>query len=78
MPERQDVILGGGLAGLTATYTFQQQGQDHWRVFEREDRVGGLARSISADGYLFDYGPHILFTIDDEMESLMVNWMWGP
>lgn len=71
MPERQDVILGGGLAGLTATYTFQQQGQDHWRVFEREDRVGGLARSISADGYLFDYGPHILFTIDDEMESLI-------
>jgi len=71
MPERQDVILGGGLAGLTAAYTFQQNGQDHWRVFEREDRVGGLARSQDVEGYLFDYGPHILFTIDDEMESLI-------
>jgi len=71
MPERQDVILGGGLAGLTAAYTFQQNGQDHWQVFEREDRVGGLARSQEVDGYLFDYGPHILFTIDPEMEALI-------
>lgn len=71
MRNRQDVILGGGLAGLTAAYTFQQAGQDHWRVYERESRVGGLARSIAVDGYLFDHGPHILFTIDAEMEALI-------
>jgi len=71
MRNRQDVILGGGLAGLTAAYTFQQAGQDHWRVYERESRVGGLARSIAVDGYLFDHGPHILFTIDAEMETLI-------
>jgi UDP-galactopyranose mutase len=77
MPERQDVILGGGLAGLTAAYTFQQNGQDHWRVFERDDRVGGLARSQSVEGYLFDYGPHILFTIDPEMEALIRDLLGG-
>ncbi len=71
MGERRDVILGGGLAGLTAAWTFRQAGEDGWEVFEREARVGGLARSIERDGYLFDYGPHILFTIDPEMEALI-------
>ncbi|HEX2222984.1 MAG TPA: FAD-dependent oxidoreductase [Thermoanaerobaculia bacterium] len=71
MRERQDVILGAGLAGLTAALTFRQAGEDHWQLYEREDRVGGLARSIAVDGYLFDYGPHILFTIDSEMEALI-------
>lgn len=71
MRERQDVILGAGLAGMTAAHTLRQEGEDHWQVYEREDRVGGLARSIAVDGYLFDYGPHILFTIDAEMEALI-------
>jgi UDP-galactopyranose mutase len=71
MHERQDVILGGGLAGLTAAYTFQQGGETHWQVYEKNSRVGGLARSMAVDGYLFDYGPHILFTIDTEIEALI-------
>lgn len=71
MRERQDVILGGGLSGMTAAYTFQQAGETHWQLYEKEERVGGLARSQSVEGYLFDFGPHILFTIDAEMEALI-------
>jgi protoporphyrinogen oxidase len=71
MRERQDVILGGGLSGLTAAFTLQQAGETHWQLYERESRVGGLARSTAVDGYLFDFGPHILFTIDPEMEALI-------
>jgi protoporphyrinogen oxidase len=71
MRERQDVILGGGLSGLMAAYTFQAAGEEHWQLYERESRVGGLARSTAVDGYLFDFGPHILFTIDPEIEALI-------
>lgn len=71
MRERQDVILGGGLAGMTAAWTLQQAGETHWQLYEKEERVGGLARSVAVDGYLFDHGPHILFTIDKEMEALI-------
>lgn len=56
---------------MSAAYTFQQAGQDEWQVYERESRVGGLARSKEVGGYKFDYGPHILFTIDPEMEALI-------
>jgi protoporphyrinogen oxidase len=75
MTERQDVILGAGLAGLTAAYTLQRAGEDHWQVYERESRVGGLARTMEVDGFRFDYGPHILFTIDTEMAELIREWL---
>jgi protoporphyrinogen oxidase len=56
---------------MTAAYTLQQAGESHWQLYERESRVGGLARSTAIDGYLFDFGPHILFTIDPEIEALI-------
>jgi protoporphyrinogen oxidase len=71
MPERHDVVLGAGLAGLTAAYTLQQAGEDHWLVLEKESRPGGHARSVEIEGYVFDYGPHILFTNDPDMEALI-------
>lgn len=71
MPERQDVILGGGLAGLSAAYSLQSAGQSEWQVFERNKTPGGLARTMEVDGYRFDYGPHILFTIDEEIRELI-------
>ena len=71
MSERQDVILGAGLAGLTAAYTLQELGQPDWQTYEREERVGGHARSIEVDGYLFDFGPHILFAADPEIGALI-------
>ena len=71
MTDRRDVILGAGLAGLTAAYTLAELGDPGWTVYEREERVGGHARSIAVDGYVFDYGPHILFAADPELARLI-------
>jgi protoporphyrinogen oxidase len=66
-----DVILGAGLAGLTAAYTLQELGETDWQTYELEERVGGHARSIEVDGYVFDFGPHILFAADPEIGALV-------
>ena len=71
MANRQDVILGAGLAGLTAAYTLQELGESDWQTYEREERVGGHARSVEVDGYTFDFGPHILFAADPEIGALI-------
>jgi UDP-galactopyranose mutase len=71
MRERQDVVLGAGLTGLTAALTFAEHGESDWQIYERGDRVGGHACSNVVDGYTFDYGPHILFTNDPEVGSLI-------
>jgi protoporphyrinogen oxidase len=71
VPEREDVILGAGLAGLTAALTLQEAGERNWVLLEKELRPGGHARSVEINGYVFDYGPHILFTSDERIEALI-------
>ena len=71
MSERYDVVVGAGLAGLTAAHTLQHGGEPDWIVLEKEAEPGGHARTVDVGGYLFDFGPHILFTNDAEMEALI-------
>lgn len=54
-------ILGAGPAGMAAAYKLTQAGYPVV-VVEREDRVGGLAKSIHYQGFILDLGPHRFFT----------------
>jgi len=63
------IILGAGLAGLSAAY----HTKDPYRIFEREKRVGGLCRSESHDGFTFDYAIHILYSADPYATDLIKN-----
>ncbi|MFA4991540.1 MAG: FAD-dependent oxidoreductase [Candidatus Omnitrophota bacterium] len=54
---REDIaILGGGLAGLSAAYHLK----NNYVLFEKEKELGGMARSIHKDGYIFDCDGHLL------------------
>ena len=57
--EEQVLILGAGLAGLNCARHLAAAGRPV-TVLEREDGVGGLARSFSEDGFTYDLGPHRL------------------
>ena len=62
-----NVILGAGLAGLSAAYHL---GEDY-EIFEKQDRVGGLCRSETLDGFTFDYAIHILYSNDADATGLI-------
>ena len=55
------VILGAGPAGLTAAYELCRHGVPSI-VLEQDSVVGGLARTVEHNGYLFDIGGHRFFT----------------
>ena len=57
----QVVVVGAGVAGLTAAYLLARQGAEV-AVIEREETVGGLARSFRYGEYTFDVGPHRFHT----------------
>jgi protoporphyrinogen oxidase len=68
------VVLGGGPAGLAAAYELTKHGAPV-TVVERLDRVGGLARTLSHQGCLFDIGPHRFFTKNQEVRQLFLDVM---
>lgn len=69
------VIVGAGMAGLGAAATLVRAGKQVV-VLERQDYVGGLARSVSFDGHVFDVGPHYFFLdVSDEVNGLIESCM---
>ena len=53
------MVIGAGLAGLTAAATAARAGQEV--VLVEAHRPGGRARTDSRGGYLFNQGPHALY-----------------
>ena len=58
-PTDRVVIVGAGLAGLSAALRLAAAGRDVV-VLEREDVPGGRAGLLEVDGYRFDTGPTVL------------------
>ena len=54
------VIVGGGLAGLTAAYRLKKAGFDPL-ILESSDRLGGRIYTKSKDGYSFELGATWVF-----------------
>jgi len=54
--DRQTLIIGAGLAGLSAAYHLKTS----YALFEKDSEIGGMARSAQKDGYIFDYDGHLL------------------
>jgi len=69
-------VLGAGPAGLTAAYRLTQRNVPVV-VFEADETVGGLARTVVRDGYRFDLGGHRFFTKSAEVEELWTELL-GP
>ena len=55
-------VIGSGFAGLSAAAYLAKNGF-HVDVFEKNEEVGGRARQLTTQGYVFDMGP---------------SWYWMP
>lgn len=56
------IVIGSGFAGLSAATTLSRKGFDV-TVLEKNEQLGGRARSFSSHGYTYDMGP---------------SWYWMP
>src|SRR5207248_2095949 len=63
------VVIGAGPAGLSAAYLLAKAGAPV-SVFEADDVVGGISRTVERDGWRFDIGGHRFFTKVGPVEAL--------
>ena len=56
MNDTSVVVVGGGVGGLSAACYLADGGADV-TLLEKNDRLGGLASSLTVDGFRFDTGP---------------------
>ncbi len=67
------VILGGGLTGISTAAHLRAP----WLLFEREERLGGHARTDERDGYRFDKTGHWLHLRDPGIKKLVDELLPG-
>lgn len=63
------VVIGGGLAGLTAA-AYLARGGRNVAVFERASGLGGRARTNESNGFLYNRGPHAFYRGGEGSEVL--------
>lgn len=66
------IIVGGGPAGLTAAWELNKANRPT-SVYEKDDIVGGISRTVNYKGYRFDIGGHRFFTKVKRVEK----WWWN-
>ncbi|OGR47404.1 MAG: hypothetical protein A2X34_03060 [Elusimicrobia bacterium GWC2_51_8] len=75
MIETDTLIIGGGLAGLSAAHALE--GKRAYLLCEREPRLGGLAASVKKNGFTFDYSGHLLHLRWPKTKKFILNLLDG-
>lgn len=70
MSKHDVVIVGAGIAGLTAAVHLQEKGLDV-KILEASDAVGGRIRTDIVEGFLLDRGFQVLLTAYPEVKKLL-------
>lgn len=68
------IIIGGGLAGLSTAYHLKD---DDYLLVEKNERVGGLARTEEINGFLFDMTGHWLHFRNKKIKNLCSKLLGG-
>ena len=62
-----NIIIGAGISGLSFGYFSKKP----FIIFEKENTVGGLCKSIKDNGFTFDYSGHFIHIKDKKIKSLI-------
>lgn len=69
MKDNKLMILGAGIAGISACYHAKKEEYDI-ACYEANSHVGGLIANFSIDGFRFDNAVHLSFTKNDDVRAI--------
>ncbi|MBO7431307.1 MAG: FAD-dependent oxidoreductase [Elusimicrobia bacterium] len=62
-----NIVIGAGISGLSFGYFSKKP----FIIFEKENCVGGLCKSIKDNGFTFDYSGHFIHIKDKKIKTLI-------
>ena len=62
-------ILGGGISGLSLAYFLKE----NYEILEKSKSLGGLCKTYSKNGFLYDIGGHIMFSTNKDILQFEVE-----
>jgi len=68
--KKKILILGGGVAGATLAYCLKKKKYEVF-IIEKTDGMGGLSRTYKYAGHPYEFGPHIWFWNDEEVNNII-------
>jgi oxygen-dependent protoporphyrinogen oxidase len=68
--DRDVIVIGGGISGLTAAWHLKRAGVDLC-LLEGDKEVGGVTRTERRDGFLLEKGPFNVIVRDPTFEALL-------
>lgn len=71
--KKKALIIGAGPAGLTAGYELLKTQKFSTEIIEKDNQIGGLAKTIDYKNYKYDIGPHHYVTESKEVEAWWKN-----
>ncbi len=78
MKRKKVIIIGAGPAGLATAYeliNLDKEKQFEISIFEMENTVGGLAKTLQHNGYRFDLGGHRFYTEFPEINQFYKTFL---
>lgn len=75
MHKKKAIIIGAGPAGLTAAYELATRTKIKPIIFEMDNNIGGISKTMEYKGYKFDMGPHRFFSKSDRVTKLWLNML---
>ena len=66
------IILGAGLAGLTAAFELNKYNANYL-LLEKSNKIGGTAKSVQCKGYTFDLTGHALHLNNENIKNLIFD-----
>ena len=71
--KKSALIIGAGPAGLTAGYELLKSQKFSTEIIEKDNQIGGLAKTVNYKNYKYDIGPHHYVTESKKIEEWWKN-----
>jgi len=73
---KKAVVIGGGIAGLTAAYYLHKSNCD-FVLIERENQLGGRLKTDNVDGFVLDHGFQVMLSAYPELRAIFAEGELG-